>query len=100
MIFKYKTNLVNSINEKNFQYKIYKKRIQNLEQLANLEQVQNDSNLLSVLLLGENQDLTDTMMLAIVNISNNSISLIGIPRDLYINGRKINSIYNSMGLKN
>jgi LCP family protein required for cell wall assembly len=93
-----KTSLVNSINEKDSAIKNLQEQKTQLEQIAALEQVKDDGNLLTVLLLGENDGLTDTMMLAIINVSNDSITLVGIPRDLYINGRKINSIYNSYGV--
>jgi len=94
-----KSNLVNSINEKDTAIQNLQEQNTKLEQIAALEQVKDSGNLFSVLLLGENQGLTDTIMLAIINKTNNSITLFGIPRDFYINGRKINSIFSSYGIE-
>jgi len=93
-----KDTLVNTVNEKDLAIQNLQKKTDELGKIAELEQVKND-NLLNVLILGENQNITDTMILAIINPSNQSISLISIPRDLYVNGRKINSIYASYGIE-
>ena len=45
------------------------------------------------LFVGTHENLTDTLMLAHINESKNSVVLISIPRDLYYNGRKINTLY-------
>ncbi|MFC1655275.1 LCP family protein [Patescibacteria group bacterium] len=52
----------------------------------------------NILIVGKNQDLTDTIILASINPSRETVTLISIPRDLYVNGRKINSIYASHGI--
>ena len=93
-----KDTLVNTVNEKDLAIQNLQKKTDELGKIAELEQVKND-NLLNVLILGENQNLTDTIILAIINPGNQSISLISIPRDLYVNGRKINSIYASYGIE-
>lgn len=49
------------------------------------------------LILGTHGNLTDTILIAIVNRANQSVSLVSIPRDLYIQGRKINSVYKLFG---
>ncbi|MBN1494255.1 LCP family protein [Candidatus Peregrinibacteria bacterium] len=94
-----KTNLINSINQKDTAIQHLQEKNSQLEQTAKLEQVQNSDSLLNILILGEKDGLTDTIMLAVINKTNNSILLINIPRDLYFNGRKINSIYNSYGIE-
>lgn len=52
-----------------------------------------------VLILGTHGSLTDTIMVASVNASKQKISLFSVPRDLYINGRKINGYYNAYGVE-
>lgn len=54
----------------------------------------NNDNI-NLLLLGKNEQLTDTMILASVNTDNKSISTVSIPRDLWIPSlkTKINSTY-------
>jgi LCP family protein required for cell wall assembly len=51
----------------------------------------------NILILGENGGLTDTIMIASINPSLKTISLISIPRDLYVEGRKINEIAKEFG---
>ena len=51
-----------------------------------------------VLVLGTHGALTDTIMLASVNPALQQISLISIPRDLAVNGRRINEYYNRYGI--
>lgn len=50
-----------------------------------------------VLILGTHGALTDTIMVASVNPDTGTVSLISIPRDLYVDGRKINEHYNLYG---
>jgi len=57
------------------------------------------SDIFTILIMGTNQNLTDTMILAVVNPSKKTVTLISIPRDLYVNGRKINSIYGAYGIE-
>lgn len=58
-----------------------------------------NEDILTFLILGTDGHLTDTIMLANVNDKKESITLISIPRDLYINGRKINSILPTYGIE-
>lgn len=50
-----------------------------------------------VLILGTHGTLTDTIMVLSVNSELETISLISIPRDLYVSGRKINEHYSLYG---
>lgn len=52
----------------------------------------------NILILGENMQLTDTIMLASINTLNKKVTLISIPRDLFYNGRKINEYYEKFGV--
>ncbi|MCD6109320.1 LCP family protein [bacterium] len=56
-------------------------------------------DIFTILILGTNQNLTDTIVLAVVNPSKKTITLVSIPRDLYVNGRKINEIYSAYGIR-
>ncbi len=51
------------------------------------------------LILGINKELTDTIMLAAVNPTDEQINLLSIPRDLSYEGRKINEYYAKYGIK-
>ncbi len=53
---------------------------------------------INVLLAGKNGSLTDTMIFANINPQKRFITMVSIPRDLYYNGRKINSIYALYGM--
>lgn len=50
------------------------------------------------LLVGHNKRLADSIILAAVNESANKITLISIPRDLVVNGRKINEYLSLYGV--
>jgi LCP family protein required for cell wall assembly len=54
---------------------------------------------LNFLILGRHDNLTDTIILASVNEENETINVISIPRDLFLNGRKINSVYTAYGIE-
>ena len=51
-----------------------------------------------ILLLGTNGAHTDTIMVASINEEKEKISLFSVPRDLYVNGRKINEYYTYYGV--
>lgn len=53
---------------------------------------------LDILILGTNGRLTDTIMLASVNEKLKTVSLISIPRDLAVSGRRINEFYYRYGV--
>jgi len=63
-------------------------------QLSSIE----DDETLDVLILGNNGAHTDTIMVASVNEDARKITLFSIPRDLYINGRRINEYYYYYGV--
>ena len=52
-----------------------------------------------VLILGTNGAHTDTIMVASINQEKEKISLFSVPRDLYVNGRKINQYYTYYGVE-
>lgn len=52
-----------------------------------------------VLILGNNGAHTDTIMVASVYESEKKITLFSIPRDLYVNGRRINEYYHYYGVE-
>lgn len=81
-----KENAINSLQQKN----------ERLMKEVNLETYSSD--IFTTLILGTNENLTDTIILAAVNPSKETVTLISIPRDLYVNGRKVNSIYASYGI--
>ena len=54
---------------------------------------------INFLIAGSNSGLVDTLMLASINMARKNITLVSIPRDLYYNSRKINSIYSSFGIE-
>lgn len=53
---------------------------------------------LNILILGENMQLTDTIMLASINKVDKKVTFISIPRDLFYNGRKLNEYYEKFGV--
>jgi LCP family protein required for cell wall assembly len=54
---------------------------------------------LDILILGTHGSLTDTIMLASVNPELESVTLLSIPRDLAVNGRRINEFYYRYGME-
>lgn len=59
---------------------------------------ESSQNQRTFLIAGKQGSLTDSLILANVNESSRKISLLSIPRDLYLDGRKINSIYARQGM--
>ncbi len=57
-----------------------------------------DSNGQTFLIAGKNGNLTDTMILANLDADQKQVSLLSIPRDLYVDGQKINSIFAKEGM--
>lgn len=53
----------------------------------------------TILFLGENQNLTDSIILAVINPEKAKTTLISIPRDLYVDGRKINEYFSKYGFE-
>ncbi|EKD93554.1 MAG: hypothetical protein ACD_28C00119G0001, partial [uncultured bacterium] len=58
--------------------------------------VSNDETF-DILVLGTNGAHTDSIMVASINEEKEKVSLFSIPRDLYINGRRINAYYTYYG---
>jgi polyisoprenyl-teichoic acid--peptidoglycan teichoic acid transferase len=54
---------------------------------------------LNILVAGSHGGLVDTMILANINPASRRITLTSLPRDLYYNNRKINSIYGLYGME-
>lgn len=52
----------------------------------------------TVLLMGKHGSNVDTIMFAYVDVDSRKVTLISIPRDLYVNDRKINSVYADYGV--
>ncbi|MCL2007154.1 MAG: LCP family protein [Treponema sp.] len=52
---------------------------------------------LNVLIVGTNQQLTDTLILAMAHEDTQTVDLISLPRDLFFGGRKINEYYYNYG---
>ncbi len=57
-----------------------------------------DDDTFDILILGTNGAHTDSIMVASINEEKEKISLFSIPRDLYINGRRINAYYTYYGV--
>lgn len=52
----------------------------------------------NVLLMGKHGSNVDTIIFANINTNTRKITLLSVPRDLWVDGRKINSYYGSFGL--
>ena len=57
-----------------------------------------NDNILNILLAGKHKGNIDTFILAQINIPKKQITLLSIPRDIFFNGRKINSAYFFYGI--
>jgi LCP family protein required for cell wall assembly len=57
-----------------------------------------DPNEFNVLLMGKNGANVDTIIFANVNSVKSRVTMVSIPRDLYVNERKINSVYADYGI--
>lgn len=53
---------------------------------------------LNILLMGKHGSNVDTIIFANVDAENRKVTLISVPRDLYVHGRKINSVYADYGI--
>jgi len=61
------------------------------------ETVENEEDL-NILIAGKNGSNVDTMIFTQINIPKHKITLISLPRDLYHENRKINSVYADYGM--
>lgn len=69
------------------------------EFLASVEKIKNKQKVgENYLILGKNGANVDTIILANVNDLNKKITLISIPRDLFVDSRKINSYFHYLGM--
>lgn len=68
-----------------------------LSKQVDLSSVPTNDGTFDVLILGTNGALSDTIMVASVNVKKQKVSLFSVPRDLYINGRRINEYYTYYG---
>lgn len=66
--------------------------------LASYDDLQDNPDDLNILLLGKNGTNVDTIMFANISSKDRKISLISVPRDLYYDERKINSVYAEFGI--
>ena len=86
--------LNNQLNQKQQKIAELQDQNQTTEDLNNLS-----NHIYSILILGENQKLTDTILLAIMNQEKAKITLLSIPRDLFVGGRKINEYMEKYGIE-
>lgn len=56
------------------------------------------SKILNILLVGKHGGNFDTMIIANINMNKGIVNLLSVPRDIFINGRKINSAYVYYGM--
>lgn len=68
------------------------------ETLPAYEGLTSSGESLNILIAGKHGSNVDTIIFANINPSTEKATLISIPRDLYYNGRKINSIYGLYGM--
>ncbi len=54
---------------------------------------------INFLIVGKHGSLTDTMIYAHVDLVNQRVTLISIPRDLEVNNRKLNAVYSLFGIE-
>lgn len=68
-------------------------------EVNNVSSQTSSSDITSYLLVGQHSRLTDSIIIAILNNKNKEVTLISIPRDFAINGRKINEFYEFFGIQ-
>ena len=90
-------SLSNMLAEKETKINELAQKNEVLKQELNI--IEENPDVLDVLILGKNNNLVDTIMLASANPKTEKISLISIPRDLYHKGRKINELYHAYGVQ-
>ncbi|MFC1600120.1 LCP family protein [Patescibacteria group bacterium] len=91
-----KNDLITVISDK--EYEIKSLQSKNVKLSKELEFQDYNEDIENILILGLHDSLSDTLLLVSINPTNESITLLSIPRDLFVNGRKINSYYGSFGL--
>jgi LCP family protein required for cell wall assembly len=93
-----KDTLQNAINEKEKTISELVQKNQEIKSAIALSPY--SSRLLNFLIIGKNQGLTDTLIIASINPDTNKIVLVSVPRDLYHRGRKINELLYNYGIDN
>lgn len=74
-----------------------KKNLELPEVLPDFGDAPKQDQALTILVAGKHGSLVDTMM--VVRLADGKISVVSVPRDLYWNGRKINSVYALYGMQ-
>lgn len=92
-----KNTLIQTLSEQEESFNALQKKNSRLSEEITVRSQTNE--ITTILILGEHEGLTDTIIIAAINPDNETISLASIPRDLYVNGRKINSVYPRYGIK-
>lgn len=67
--------------------------------IPSYEGLQDDPSSFNILLMGKHGSNVDTIMFANINSDMRQVTLISLPRDLYVDGRKINSYYGMFGIR-
>ena len=77
--------------------RVQKKKIILPDRIPTIEGIYTSENAITLLACGSNQKLADTIILIHVDVSRKKVIFIGIPRDLYYRGRKINTVNSIYG---
>lgn len=72
--------------------------VESLIDAAEVTTLVDEDETLDILILGTHGRLTDTIMLASVSEETEKVTLLSIPRDLAVNGRRINEYYYRYGI--
>ncbi|MDC7227188.1 MAG: LCP family protein [Spirochaetales bacterium] len=91
---------VSSLKTMNIKQEIEERRERSLvipENIPEIDSLYSNSESVTFLLVGNHELNTDTMILVHADKTTGKAYMIGIPRDLYWKGRKINSIYLNYG---
>ncbi|MGL5830824.1 MAG: LCP family protein [Candidatus Altimarinota bacterium] len=86
------SQLTNQLNQKQSEVENLKTAQQLQDEIKSISE-----NLYSLLILGENSKLTDTIILLVINKESKKITMVSIPRDLSYQGRKVNEYFASYG---
>jgi len=70
-----------------------------LPEIMELTETQGNLGAINILVAGKNSSNVDTIILLHIDPYRESASLVSIPRDLYYNDRKINSVYGWFGMR-
>ena len=90
-------SLQNKLTEAQDKIVLQSEAMESLVDAGTLQALISKDETLEILILGTHGRLTDTIMLASVNPKLETVSLLSIPRDLAVNGRRINEFYYRYG---